>query len=72
VVYSLSILGPRWANFLAVNPLVGIVTGFRWAFLQTGPPTHFQIETAVGITLLALAAGVAYFGRVERLFADVA
>jgi lipopolysaccharide transport system permease protein len=72
VVYSLSLLGPRWAKFLAVNPLVGIVTGFRWSFLQTGPPTHFQIETAVGITLAALAAGIAYFGRVERLFADVA
>lgn len=72
VVYSLSTLGTRWAAVLAFNPIVGIVEGFRWCFVQTGPPSHLSMETSVGMTVVLLVAGVAYFGRVERMFADVA
>jgi len=72
VVYSLSTLGTRWAAVLAVNPIVGIVEGFRWCFVQTGPPSHLSIEMSVGITAGLVVLGVAYFGRVERMFADVA
>jgi lipopolysaccharide transport system permease protein len=73
VVYSLNTIGVKWAEALAAaNPLVGIVQGFRWAVISTGPPSHIAIASSSLFTLVLLALGLVYFGRVERLFADVA
>ena len=73
IVYSLNTLGVTWAEVLAaLNPLVGVVQGFRWTVLDTGPPSHIAIVSSLTYTVLLLLVGTAYFGRVERLFADVA
>lgn len=72
VAYSLSILGPKWVSILSINPLVGIVEGFRWCIVPTGPPAHVAIEFALAVPAVLFVAGLAYFSRVERRFADVA
>ena len=73
VVYSLSTLGTKWATTLgSINPLVGVVEGFRWAILETGPPSHIAIFSSLSYAAFLLVTGLVYFGRVERRFADVA
>jgi lipopolysaccharide transport system permease protein len=72
IVYSLNTLGRTWNWALSLNPLVGIVQGFRWCVVGTGPPSHVAIGASVIATLLIIAAGLVYFGRVERAFADLA
>ncbi|MCA9075402.1 MAG: ABC transporter permease [Planctomycetaceae bacterium] len=53
-----------------LNPMAGIIAGFRWALLGTEAPTARMLTFAVGITLLVLAGGLWYFRRVEDWIAD--
>jgi lipopolysaccharide transport system permease protein len=70
VVYSSSLVPDRWQLLYGLNPMVGLVDGFRWALLGAPAPTVTLIESAV-IGSLMLAVGAAVFQRVERSFADV-
>lgn len=72
VVYSLSTLGPTWTRLLSLNPVVGIVEGFRWCMVGSNGPGTVAVAASVTGTILLLAAGALYFGRMERGFADVA
>jgi lipopolysaccharide transport system permease protein len=72
VVYPASLIPEKYQLLYALNPMVGVIEGFRSALLGTRPmPWHFL---AMGtITALAVAiTGALYFRRKERLFADVA
>jgi lipopolysaccharide transport system permease protein len=71
VVYSIASVGEPWQSLYALNPMVAVVEGFRWA-LAGGAPLTAQtaiISTASGLCLLAL--GLLYFHRTEKTFADV-
>lgn len=72
VVYPVSLVPQKYRALYAINPMVGIVEGFRVALLNTGPTPWrlLGISTAVAITLFI--TGALYFRRTERLFADVA
>jgi len=70
VVYASSLIPERWQVLYGLNPLVGVIDGFRWAFLGGTPPTVAVIESIVVGTVM-LVAGTAVFKRVERSFADV-
>jgi lipopolysaccharide transport system permease protein len=71
VVYSSLLLGSPWRTVSAINPMVGVVEGFRWAVLGGHPaPWSLMVVSAVS-ALLLLVAGLAYFDHVERGFADV-
>ena len=59
----------RWRALYALNPLVGIIDGFRWSLLGAGLETSVVVSSIV-VTLAALIAGIAYFRRTERGFAD--
>jgi lipopolysaccharide transport system permease protein len=70
VVFPVSLVPPRWQWLLYLNPMTGLVEGFRAAFL--GKPFDVAglcVSFAVAIGLFAM--GVAYFERVERRFADI-
>jgi lipopolysaccharide transport system permease protein len=54
-----------------VNPLVGTIEGWRWALVGTPQPSAFALACSVVGSFVVLLAGVAYFSRVERVFADV-
>jgi lipopolysaccharide transport system permease protein len=71
VVYSSSSISEPWRLLSAINPMAGVVEGFRWAVLDTGnAPLDLMAISAVSAAVL-LVAGLAYFDRVERAFADL-
>jgi lipopolysaccharide transport system permease protein len=70
VVYASSSIDEPWRTLSAINPMVGVVEGFRWATLGTGNAPWDLIGISAASALVILAAGLAYFDRVERAFAD--
>jgi lipopolysaccharide transport system permease protein len=71
IIYPSSLLPPRWRTLYALNPMVGVVDGFRWALLGSGaPPTAAVAVSALG-ALLILTTGAFFFRRVEKSFADI-
>ena len=73
VIYPVTIIPQRFRPYLALNPMTGVVEGFRWALLgETGAqaPGGFFVVSVL-ITLIVLIAGAFYFRSVERTFADI-
>ena len=70
VAYSTTLVPPKWQVIYALNPMAGVVNGFRWAILgtPTGPNSILFISSAVAILLLV--SGLIYFRRMEKTFAD--
>ena len=70
IAYPSSLLTEPWRTLYGLNPMVGVVEGFRWALLGTqtapGPILIVSVLTALG----ALATGLLYFRRMEKTFAD--
>ena len=71
IAYPSSLLTEPWRTVYAVNPMVAVVDGFRWALLGTRPPSAGSIATSCAVALLLLVTGTLYFRRMERWFADV-
>ena len=71
VVYSLSLIPEKWRLVYSLNPMVGVIEGFRWAMLGTARPQIAMLAVSVVVVLLILASGLMYFRRMERTFADV-
>jgi lipopolysaccharide transport system permease protein len=70
VAYPTSLIGEPWHTISAINPMVGVVEGFRWATLGAGPAPWDLIGISALSALAIMGAGLAYFDRVERGFAD--
>ena len=71
IAYPSSLLPESWRTIYAINPMVGVVEGFRWALLDTGTTPGPMIVVS-SLAALALLVGAAlYFRRMERTFADV-
>jgi homopolymeric O-antigen transport system permease protein len=71
VAYSSSLVGEPWRMVYAINPMVGVIEGFRWVLLGTGTAPGRLISVSCVVTLLVLVGGMLYFRRMERTFADV-
>jgi lipopolysaccharide transport system permease protein len=71
IAYPASIIGEPWRTLLAVNPMVGVVEGFRWAALGAREAPWALMGVSAVSSLVFLAVGLAYFSRVERSFADI-
>lgn len=71
IVYPTSSLSQPWQTISAINPMVGVVEGFRWATLGTGSAPLDLIAISAASAAILFAAGLAYFDRVERTFADL-
>lgn len=71
VVYSASIIpSAKWQVVYALNPMAGVIQGFRWALLGTEPP-GISLLVSIGVVLLLLVGGLYFFKRMERIFADI-
>ena len=70
VVYSSSLLPERFQIIYGINPMSGVIEGFRWALLGTTPPSYL-IAVSVAITIAVLVTGAFYFRYHEKNFADV-
>ena len=70
VVYSSSLVPERWQVVYGLNPMVGVVEGFRWALLGVGKgPSPMLIVSAV-ITVALFVTGIIWFQRREQTFVD--
>jgi lipopolysaccharide transport system permease protein len=71
VAYSSSLVPERWRALYGLNPMAGVVEGFRWALLgkTEGPGAMLYVST--GVVILLLVGGLYYFRRMEQTFADV-
>lgn len=70
VAYPSSMLGEPWRSLFGLNPMAGVVEGFRWAILGSAPPS-LMIWISVAVSGVLLFSGLRYFRKVERSFADV-
>jgi lipopolysaccharide transport system permease protein len=70
IVYSSAVVSGAWKYLFAANPLVGVIDGFRWSVLD-GPAPGSQDLVSLGVGMLILITGLAYFRGVERRLADV-
>jgi len=70
IAYPSSLIEEPWRTLTAINPMVGVVEGFRWATLGTADAPLGLIGISAVSALVLLVAGLAYFDRVERTFAD--
>ena len=70
VAYSATVVPEAWHIVYALNPMVGVVEGFRWALLGTEISTGTIIASS-GVALVLFGAGLLYFRRAEHAFADV-
>jgi len=90
VVYATSAIPGPWRALYALNPMVGVIEGFRWMFLtQPAPiggafggfcvwsppaqpaPDLLMMAASVGVVIVLLVTGLAFFSRIERTLADV-
>ncbi len=71
IAYPSSLLEEPWRTVYALNPMVGVVEGFRWALLGTATRPGPMLLASALAALAILAGGVLYFRRMERTFADV-
>jgi lipopolysaccharide transport system permease protein len=69
VVYSSSLLDEPWRTLYGLNPMVGVVEGFRWALLGQQPPGP-MIWLSVLVSLIIFISGMLYFSKRETTFAD--
>lgn len=71
IAYPSSLLEEPWRTIYALNPMVGVVEGFRWALLGTETAPGPMIAVSAMAALALLVGGAFYFRRMERTFADV-
>jgi homopolymeric O-antigen transport system permease protein len=71
IAYPSSLLSEPWRTLYGINPMVGVVEGFRWALLGTNTAPGLIIAVSVLVALALLVAGAFYFRRMEKTFADI-
>jgi lipopolysaccharide transport system permease protein len=72
VGFSSSVVPEQWRLFYSINPMVGVIDGFRWATLRGGAQIYWPgLLLSIGLTAVICGSGVWYFRKMERTFADV-
>jgi lipopolysaccharide transport system permease protein len=72
VAFTSNIIPEKWRLLYALNPMVGIIDGFRWSITATNTPLYWRgVVVAVVIVFLLIVTGVRYFRTTEKSFADV-
>ena len=72
IVYPTSMIPEQWRVLYALNPMTGVVEGFRWAILgtQQGAP-GLTLYISIAVSVVLLVSGMYYFKRMERHFSDL-
>lgn len=71
IAYPSSLLSEPWKTIYGINPMVGVVDGFRWAWLGTSTPPGLAMIVSAAAALILLISGAFCFRRMEKNFADV-
>jgi lipopolysaccharide transport system permease protein len=72
VAYSSSLIPDQWKLLYSINPMVGVIEGFRWALLGTDTAPGPMILVSSTVAIVLLISGALFFRRMEKTFADVA
>ncbi len=70
IAYPSSLLSEPWRTLYGINPMVGVVEGFRWALLGTQSAPGPMVIVSALVAVVILVSGVYYFRRMEKTFAD--
>lgn len=70
IAYPSSLIPGPWRALYGLNPMAGVVEGFRWALLGSANPPGGLLLVSVAATLIVFSSGLYYFRRMERTFAD--
>lgn len=71
IVYPLSQVPDEWKMAYSLNPMVGVIEGFRWAVFDKGSLDLAALAISIGVIAAALFGGLLFFKKMERSFADV-
>jgi len=71
IIYPVTLLPSKWQWVLSLNPLTGVIEGFRWSLLGQHRPALLVLLVSAGVGVALTVSGLAYFRRVERGFADI-
>jgi lipopolysaccharide transport system permease protein len=71
VAYPSSLVPERWRWLYGLNPMAGVIEGFRWALTGHGEPPNLLLAASAGAVLLVLGGGLVYFRAMESTVADV-
>jgi lipopolysaccharide transport system permease protein len=71
VIYPVTLVPEQWRPLYSLNPMVGVIAGFRWALTGGEPPAAGITAVSFAIVVVTLVSGLVYFRRTEREFADV-
>lgn len=71
VAYPSSLVPEMWRPLYGLNPMAGVIEGFRWALLGTNTGPGPMMAVSVGVALVLLVSGALYFRKMEKTFADV-
>ena len=71
IVYPVSLVPEHWRWLYGLNPMVGVIEGFRWALLGRTAPDPVVMAESVVVLLLVVISGLMYFRKMERQFADI-
>ena len=71
VVYPSSLVPREWWFLYSLNPMVGVVEGFRWSLLGKAAPSETMLVVSAAVVFFIFGAGIVYFGRMEQTLADV-
>lgn len=72
VGFSSAVIPMKWRLLYSLNPIVGVIDGFRWALLRGETPLWWPaVVASVSLTALLCLSGISYFRRMEKTFADV-
>src|SRR4029077_3239961 len=71
VAYPSSLVPEKWRWLYGLNPMAGVIEGFRWSLAGKGEPPSGLLFISMGVVLLVLLSGVAYFQKMETTVVDV-
>jgi lipopolysaccharide transport system permease protein len=71
IVYPISMVPESYRTIYAINPMVGVIEGFRWSLLGSAPPNWTMVAVSLMVVAAVLFSGLAYFRKVETTFADI-
>ncbi|MCC7124235.1 MAG: ABC transporter permease [Acidobacteria bacterium] len=71
IAYPSSMIPEPWRTVYGINPMSGVIEGFRWALLGTDSPPGMMLAVSVAVSVSLLVGGAFYFKRLERTFADI-
>jgi lipopolysaccharide transport system permease protein len=71
IAYPSSLLSEPWRTIYGINPMAGVIEGFRWALLGTNSAPGPIIYVSAAVAAIVLVSGAFYFRRMEKTFADV-